>query len=271
MKNFLISALALFALANLYACKNTGTGNKQNGTQEDSTKKAIALTPVTNSPTYPDATLTIDQMTTKKQGDSALLQVKFGVKNYALTSQTSDAPHKHSSNSAKGQHIHFILDDEPYVALYEPQHEVTLPLNSEHYLLCFLSRSYHESLKNPSAAVLKHFKIDGEGNIQQLDIPSSPMLFYSRPKGDYSGEDTKNILLDFYVYGGKLGNSLQVKATIDDSTFILKDWQPYFIENAPMGDLNVKLQLQHADGSPVEGPNTSADRVAHLSADSTME
>lgn len=268
MKDFLISAATLLTLGSLAACQNSG--NNQNNSN-DSTKAAIALVPVTNSPTFPDATLTIDEMTAQKQGDSAVLKVKFNVENYELTSQTSDASHKHSSNSAKGQHIHFILDDEPYVALYKPEHEVTLPLNSEHYLLCFLSRSYHESLKNPSAAVLKHFKIDEDGGIEQLDIPSSPMLFYSRPKGDYSGENAQNVLLDFYVYGGQLGDSLQVEATVDDTTFMIKKWQPFFIKNAPMGDLNIQLQLQHANGSPVEGPHTQADRTAHLSADSTME
>lgn len=268
MKNVLISSTTLLLLAALSACQSSGS--RQEGADSSAMAPPIALTPVTGSPTFPDAALSIREMKAVKKGDSAILTVDFGVENYELTGQTADAAGKQCSNSAQGQHIHFILDNTPYAALYKPEHSVTLPLNSEHFLLCFLSRSYHESLKNPGAAVLRHFKIDGQGRVQTLDLPTEPMLFYSRPKGDYLGKDAENVMLDFYVYGGTLGDSLQVAATVNDTSFVIRQWQAYFIQHAPMGDLKIQLQLQHADGSALQGPYATVERTAHLAAGEPM-
>ena len=60
-------------------------------------------------------------------------------------------------------------------------------------VLAFLSRSYHESVKNKNAYILTEI---GDNNNTNL---SDQFLFYSRPKGKYSGNDTKNLLLDFYL------------------------------------------------------------------------
>ncbi len=89
------------------------------------------------------------------------------------------------------------------MALYEPTHTATVALNSEHYVLVFLSRSYHESLKNKGAAMVYHFKVDENGKLQKMADPKTPMVFYSRPKGDYLGKDTANVLFDYYVWNTK--------------------------------------------------------------------
>jgi len=269
MKRSSLYGAAFILMAAAYtACQSpAGSGNNTN---TDSTASAapapLQVEPVTGSPTFPDASLKIDKITAEKSGDSAKVNFTFKVANYELTQQTADASTKECSNSSQGQHIHFIMDNQPYAALYKPEHSTTLPLNTEHYLLCFLSRSYHESLKTPAAAVLVHFKVDGNGKIVKLPQPTTPMIFYSRPKGEYVGNDTKNVLLDFYVYGGTLGDSLQVKAGVNDTTFNIRQWQPYFIKNAPMGDLKVTLQLTDGNGNPLQGPNTQVERTAHLAA-----
>ena len=113
----------------------------------------MKLAEVPPSPEFPDAQLGISGMQATPVGtDSVKLSIRFDVKNFDMKAQTTDAEGKQCNNSAQGQHIHFILDNRPYVALYEPKHETTVALNSEHYLLCFLSRSYHESVKSPGAA-----------------------------------------------------------------------------------------------------------------------
>ena len=163
----------------------------------------IQITSVSHSPEFPGATLKIENpVATKVNKDSTKLSFAFQVSKYDLKAQTSDNGTKSCANSKDGQHIHFILDNQPYKALYEPKNDVVLANNSEHYLLCFLSRSYHESLKNKEAAVMIHFKIDENGNYKVLKNPKTPLLFYSRPKGDYIGKDTAKVLLDFYVYNG---------------------------------------------------------------------
>jgi hypothetical protein len=271
---FLAAALLLTGAS----CNNGSTNSESNNA--DSASKAnssIVLADAPPSTDYPGAQLGIDAMQATPAGaDSVKLSIKFGVKDFELKAQTPDADGKQCSNSGQGQHIHFILDNKPYVALYEPKHEVTVPKNTEHYLLCFLSRSYHESVKSPAAAVLAHFKIDEKGAIQRLDSPSTPMLFYSRPKGDYLAKDTANVLLDFYPTNAALGTAYKVKADITNATnghkasFLINDWKPYFLQGLGAGKSTVVLSLVDKDGNPVSGPNTSISREINLAAGEPM-
>mgnify|MGYP001168982588 CR=1 FL=1 len=104
--------------------------------------------------------------------------------------------------------IHFILNNGPYSAHYDQNFDYELP-NGNNVVLAFLSRSYHESVKNSDAYVLTQI---GDSNKINLE---SEFLFYSRPKGTYEGLDTEKLLLDFYLVNTKLsatGN--KVKLTI---------------------------------------------------------
>ena len=67
------------------------------------------------------------------------------------------------------------------------------------------------------------------------------------------GEDTKKLLLDFYLVNtniSKDGN--KVKATINETEFIIDEWAPYYIEGLPKGEINIKLELINSDGNMVE-------------------
>ena len=154
---------------------------------------------------------------------------------------------------------------------------MTVPVNTEHYLLCFLSRSYHESVKSPAAAVLAHFKVDEKGVLSKLDSPKTPMLFYSRPKGDYLGKDTSNLLLDFYPTNVSWGTTHRVKAEVHNetngrsATFMLDSWKPSFIQGLGTGKATVVLTLVDKDGNAVSGPNTSITRNINLAASEPMK
>ncbi len=272
----LCSATALVALSSLTACNNTGSGDTAVTDTTASLSIApdapITITPVEGSPEFPDAQLGIKKVSAELQGtDSVKVTIDYDVKNYELKNQTTDAATKNCNNSKDGQHIHFILDNKPYTALYEPSHSFTIPTNSEHYVMSFLSRSYHESIKSPKAAVLYHFSVDDKGKINKMDLPASPMIFYSRPKGDYLGEDTKNLLLDFYVYNATLGKDAKVKVDVNGTSFVIDKWQPYFIEHAPMGDVTVTLQLTSINGDNMEGVHTNVQRTAKLAEKEPMQ
>lgn len=275
MRNFTFGLLAAALLA--ASCNNGNTQSETVKNDSSAQKVAITLKDFPASPEYAHASLGISGMQASKQGaDSVKLSVNFDVKNYELKAQTSDAAGKECSNSADGQHIHFILDNKPYVALYEPKYELTLPVNSEHYLLCFLSRSYHESVKSKNAAVLAHFRIDASGKLEKLPDSKSPMLFYSRPKGNYLGKDTTNVMLDFYPTLATLGANYKVKADISNTSngrsasFTLDQWAPKFIEGLGTGDCSVTLTLLDKNGTPVSGENTSVTRKFKLAASEPM-
>lgn len=234
----------------------------------------VVLAAVTGSPEFPGAALTIASVKGEKVGnDSAKVTFDFAVKNYELKMQTADNGAKGCNNSDKGQHIHFILDNQPYKALYEPKNEVVLANNTEHYLMAFLSRSYHESVKSPGAALVYHFKIDEKGNLKKLDAPKEPMIFYSRPKGDYIGKDTTNLLLDYCVWNCTLGDSFKVKAEISNTTnttqqltTTLDKWESRFIQNLGTGKSKVTLTLTGKDGAAVAGPQSTVSREFNMMA-----
>lgn len=272
-------AIALCSLS-LFASSCGGGGNDGTNaadtTQMPAAPREITTSEVPASPEFNDAKLVITSVATEKQGkDSAKVNFTFSVSNYELKSQTSDAEGKQCNNSAQGQHIHFILDNKPYVALYEPKHTATVALNSEHYVLVFLSRSYHESLKNKGAAMVYHFKIDKDGKLQEMENPKTPMVFYSRPKGDYLGKDTANVLFDFYVWNAELGTDYKVKAEVKSGKLKkemeIAEWKPQFLHNLGMGKSSIKLTLIDKNGKSVDGPMTSVTRDFTLAADEPIK
>jgi hypothetical protein len=236
----------------------TNTAIPSGDTAGSVTKGGITLTPFKGSAEFNDASLELNKPEENVKLKSGDVQFSYVLKNYTLGVPTPDAANKHCNNSPKGQHIHLILNNEPYIAHYET--DFTEKLKDGHYVaLSFLSRSYHESLKQFEAFDLRQFTV---GNVpaKKVDL-SKPHLFYSRPKGEYTGEDTKRILLDFYLVNTSLdpkGN--RVKATINGSEFIIEQWQPYIMEGLPLGENTVSLELVDKDGNFVDGPFNKVQR-----------
>jgi hypothetical protein len=231
----------------------------QNGVLE---KNGIKLTPVTNSPLFPDAELKIKVPANDSKQDLNVVRFEYELKNYELSMQTSDAKDKHCNNSAKGQHIHVILNNEPYLAKYETDFSETLK-EGNYVLLSFLSRSYHESLKHKKAYTLTQFSV-GNGTYQKVDL-KKPLLFYSRPKGEYTGEDVKQLLLDFYIVNTTLspkGN--KVRATINGTEFMITSWQAFFMEGLPLGENTIKLELLDKNNVLVNSAYSSVTRTITL-------
>ena len=147
------------------------------------------------------------------------------------------APHKDPA-SGKGNHIHVIFDNQPYEAYYELGQPFQLRnvIAGKHTLRVFPSRPWHESYKNDGAFQLVTFTVKNGGDASKpttaaaqtlannnsstvpsaregkdvaattsgdLD-PSKPLLTYSRPKGEYKGDDVDPIMIDFWLTGAKL-------------------------------------------------------------------
>lgn len=255
----------LFFIGILFvSCNNSNTSTT---TETDTTEapetpaaKKYTLTPFSNSPEFADAK--IESM------DYANGTFKFGVggESYTLGEQTADAGTKMCANSAKGQHIHLIVNNGPYAAKYvdEFEHDVE---DGDHYLLAFLSRSYHESIKNGTAFTAKKVSVKDKSITYGEDV-SGPMLFYSRPKGTYAGKaNTDKVMLDFYLANVELGEAYSIKAEINGEEHSISTWQPYYIEGLPMGKNTVKLTLLDADGFVAKVPLNPVTREFTLAAD----
>ncbi|MBK8443515.1 MAG: phosphopeptide-binding protein [Sphingobacteriales bacterium] len=257
---FLLSLSIVFFLG---ACKQSGGENAQNTeTTAPAAPKPITLSPVSGSPEFSNAAIALQSPKSGAAAEAGKVAFDFDVKNYQLGSQTPDAAQKMCSNSDKGQHIHLILNNQPYDAYYTDTMSKVLEPN--YYVgLAFLSRSYHESIKNKEAYQLFDFTVGkpAEGASSKTDL-KAPHLFYSRPKGNYVGKgNIEKILLDFYLTNCDLSNDgYKVRATINGTQFLLNQWQPYFIENLPIGDNTIKLELLDKTGNLVPSPFNPVER-----------
>lgn len=226
--------------------------------------KPITLTKLEGSPAYADAELILDAPSNTTIGQSGEVDFNFTVNNYELGAQTGGPNAEKLANSGKGQHIHFILNNQPYSAHYEPNFKKEIP-DGVHHLVAFLSRSYHESVKNENSVVVKKMEIGSnpQDNVG-LDM-EAPTLIYSRPKGTYSGKDTENLMLDFFVLNTTLSeDGNKVRATINGEEFMLTEWAPYVINGLEMGEVNIQLELIDSEGNLIEGPFNQVNRSVTL-------
>lgn len=237
------------------SCKSEKKETIEEATQ---TENKYTLTPFENSASFPDATLAGMEYINGK--------FKFDVQgsSYKLGEQTSDAPQKMCANSDQGQHIHLIIDNEPYAAKYSAEFEFELA-DGAHYLLAFLSRSYHESIKTSDASIAVKTKVENK-SIQDIEPIEEAMIFYSRPKGTYVGDDTKKVMLDFYLKNVRLGDQFTVEADINGEKHLINQWKPYYIDGLPMGENKITLSLLDMDGNLVNTPLNPVSRKFELKA-----
>lgn len=185
---------------------------------------------------------------------------------YKLGNQTPDAGQKKCANSAKGQHIHLIVDDKPYAAKYTSEFDYEIE-DGMHYILAFLSRSYHESIKSQISFIAKETRVENNSITKGDDI-TSPMMFYSRPKGTYTGKaETDKVMLDFFLINTNLGGGKKVQANINGEKHMIDVWQPYYIEGLPMGENSIELTLLDATGQKMNIPLNPVSRTFTLKED----
>jgi len=149
-----------------------------------------------------------------------------------------------------GNHIHVILDNQPYEAYYklDEPFELRNVAEGKHTLRVFASRPWHESYKNEGNFQIITFNVKGGGDATKptttnsgqtmadnkntnanaspspstregkdmasstaSDVdPKKPLLTYSRPKGEYKGTDADSIMIDFWLSNAKLQGGTMV-------------------------------------------------------------
>ena len=236
----------------------------KNAKKSDVESNKISLHKLEGSPSYADAALKSSQLDSTFYFFNTDVNFNFEIENYNLGLQTDSENAKILANSGKGQHIHFILNNQPYSAHYEGSFNKEIPLGS-HHLVAFLSRSYHESVKNESSVFVKNLIVGEAYKDSIAPNMDAPTLIYSRPKGTYTGKDTKEVLLDFFVLNTSLseqGN--KVKATINDQEFLITEWVPHVMKGLPLGEVTIKLELIDANGVVIPGPYNSVTRTVTL-------
>jgi hypothetical protein len=212
----------------------------------------------------PEAQLLLKSPASGSSVASGNVAFDYDITNFQLTKMTGGMHAGEMATSEKGQHIHNIVDNEPYTAHYTT--EFTKPMaDGQHVVMSFLSRSYHESLKHRGAYDLRLVTV-GNTKAAPLNVDlNAPHMFYSRPKDTYSGADAKKVMLDFYLVNTTLSpDGNKVRATINGTEFMLDQWAPYMMEGLPAGQNTVKLELVDANGTLIPGPYNSVTRTFTL-------
>src|SRR6266446_1902117 len=296
------------------------TGCQQSNDNSNTTATSSVTPPgVQNLTVVPRPQKIIDMMKARGEQDQAQPTIKIvsPAKNAAINGSTVNVklelsgdlkgymPHKDPA-TGKGNHIHVILDNQPYEAYYELNQPFELRNVSEgkHTLRVFPSRPWHESFKNDAAFQMVEFTVKGGGdaskptttkdgqtmasptkspaaksepsktatatasatparegkdftpsNAGTID-PTKPLLTYSRPKGEYKGEDADPIMIDFWLSNAKLqgdGGTFRVRYSIDggEAKFIDK-WEPIWLSSWINGKHQVKLELVDKNGNLVD-------------------
>jgi len=242
-------------------------------------------------------------------------------------------PHKDPATNM-GNHIHVILDNQPYEAYYDlgQPFELRNVAEGAHTIRVFPSRPWHESYKNDGAFQMVTFTVKGGGDASKPTTASTgekmadntgaankvvapvkpqsqansnktatdstpaatpegkdyaqpstagqvdrtkPLLTYSRPKGEYKGDDTNAIMIDFWLshamlVGDDAGKTMvppvtyRVRYSVDggEAKYIDK-WGPIWLTGWTPGKHTVKLELVDKDGNAVEngGYNTTTREI----------
>ena len=186
-------------------------------------------------------------------------EITLDVSGFELGAQTRAARKNRIANSARGQHIHLIVDGEPYRAIYDTSKPVRIGrlLPGPHTVVVFPSRSYHESVKSPGAGHAVNFTVFAlPGAAPEIDL-SAPAIIYSRPKGVYRGDDARRVMVDFYLHGVSLGadgHSVRVSVLSggeEVASTVLKRWRPAFVEGLESGGYEFVLELLDPKGRAV--------------------
>ena len=200
-------------------------------------------------------------------------------------------PHKDPA-TGKGNHIHVILDNQPYEAYYElgQTFELRNVVAGKHTLRVFPSRPWHESYKDDGAFQMVTFTVKGGGDTSKPTTtsngqtmannnsspssappregkdmaastagavdPAKPLLTYSRPKGEYKDADADTIMIDFWLTGAKLkgdGGEYRVRYIVDDDDpKFIDKWEPIWLSGWIKGKHTVRLELVDKDTNPVD-------------------
>ena len=169
-----------------------------------------------------------------------------------------------------GPHLHLILDNQPYIAVYDLNQSVVLSDLSPgtHTLRVFASRPWYESFKNEGAYAQTTFHVLTKTEENNPDA-KLPLLTYSRPNGGYGAEP---IMLDFYLTNAPLHSiaetnpddtmsNWRIRSTVNGESFILDRWQPIYLKGFKPGKTWVKLEFLDNEGQPVKNAFNTTIRL----------
>ena len=207
MKRIFLS-VAILALSALALAGCTGSDNANQNTTATTNVSPPTATPATQNLSVIDRPQKIkDQMQARGEQDQAKPVLKFvepregATINGATVNVKLDLsgdlkgyqPHKDPA-TGKGNHIHVILDNQPYEAYYELGQPFELRNVSEgkHTLRVFASRPWHESYKNDGSFQMVTFTVKGGGDASKPTTTATGQVMANNNNATRNSNTTAN-------------------------------------------------------------------------------
>ncbi len=188
----------------------------------------------------------------------------------SLELQVKDLPIYQSASLGLGPHLHVVVDDRPYQAIYDVKQPIVLAdlAPGTHTVRVFAVRPWDESFKNDGSFAQTTFNVFTKTDDHDPDS-RKPLLTYSQPQGNYGAEP---ILLDFYLTNAPLHFIAQdhpedntrdwkIKATVNGQRFLLDRWQPIYLKGVKPGKNWVQLEFIDENGTRVENFGNNTARI----------
>lgn len=182
---------------------------------------------------------------------------------FKLSKQTSDHKKHALSNNEHGQFIGLIIDNKPPITLYENNYKKPLR-NGGHRIFAYLGTSYNEGIKTKGAFLSKKINVKNNNLLKEYEF-KMPELYCTSPSGKYSDNETKKILLDFYLLNAKIDKDHKILLTINGKqTFTITKPRAYYLEGLPYGSNTIELLLVDKANEKISMPSNPISRMFTL-------
>lgn len=182
---------------------------------------------------------------------------------FQLGKQSPGAKNHPTANNKHGQFIGLIIDHKPPITLYETIHKKQLR-DGGHRIFAYLGRSYNEGVKTNGAYLSDQFRVKNNTKTKSFKF-QMPELYCTSPFGKYAGEQTKKILLDFFLLNAKIDKDHKIILTINGKqTFTISKPRAYYLEGLPYGINNIELLLVDNANKKISIPGNPVRRMFTL-------
>jgi len=181
-----------------------------------------------------------------------------------------DLPTFQDQKLQSGPNLHLIVDNNPYIAIYDPNQPYFLKdlAPGTHTLRVFAARPWHESFKNEGAFDLVTFNVITQTGDNSPD-PNLPILTFNHPQGEFGAEP---ILLDYYLTNAPLhgvdeeeaDSGLQdwrIRVTVNGESFVVDSWQSLYLKGFNEGENWIQLEFLNDKGDRVDNVFNNTVRV----------
>ncbi|MGP0127956.1 MAG: hypothetical protein ACTMUB_01425 [cyanobacterium endosymbiont of Rhopalodia musculus] len=270
IKSLCLSFLILFLSWGLISCKDhleTSQSLLEPLSEAIVTKKLAEVSP---PPVIQELYKTLDQYQPQVDIISPENDRVFSEPSIVVKLDVKDYPLFKDPELGLGPHLHLILDNEPYRAIYSLDEPIILEnlTPGTHTLRVFASRPWHESFKNDGAYDQTTFYILTKTEDNAPDM-SLPLLTYSRPRGIYGAQP---IMLDFYLTNAPLHLVAQenaddkvadwrIRVTINGESFLVDTWKAIYIQGFEEGTNWVQLEFLDEQGNLVNNAFNNTVRL----------